>query len=286
MRFATLSAGDGPSLALVEGNDLIDFSLVDGAPTDLRSALAQGTDLAAVAAVARRSDAVRIPLAGAVLAPAVPRPGKVLCLGMNYRDHAAEGGHKPPEYPAVFMRGATSLGASGSTLAMPHNSEQLDYEAELAVVIGKGGYRIDADRALDHVFGYAAFNDLSVRDYQRKASQWTMGKNFDGTGILGPVIATADELPAGASGLAIASRLNGRIMQSSNTREMIFSVAEAIALISDVMTLEPGDVIAMGTPAGVGFAQTPPAWLRAGDEIVVEIEGLGEQRLHIATGPA
>jgi len=286
MRFATLSAGDGPSLALVEGNDLIDFSLVDGAPTDLRSALAQGTDLAAVAAVARRSDAVRIPLAGAVLAPAVPRPGKILCLGMNYRDHAAEGGHKPPEYPAVFMRGATSLGASGSTLATPHNSEQLDYEAELAVVIGKGGYRIDAARALDHVFGYAAFNDVSVRDYQRKASQWTMGKNFDGTGILGPVIATADELPAGASGLAIASRLNGRIMQSSNTREMIFSVAEAVALISDVMTLEPGDVIAMGTPAGVGFAQTPPAWLRAGDEIVVEIEGLGEQRLHIADGPA
>ena len=282
MRLTTYIASGVPRLALVEGDELLDLTVAaDGSPVDLRQALADNTDLAAMAASLRAGRAPRLALSGVTLAPVIPRPGKVICLGMNFRDHAAEGGHKPPEYPAIFMRSATSLGASGSVVPVPHNSEQLDYEAELAVVIGKGGRRIEASRALQHVFGYAAFNDISVRDYQRKSSQWTMGKNFDGTGILGPVVVTADELPAGASGLAITSRLNGAVMQSSNTREMIFGVAEAIALISDVMTLEPGDVLAMGTPAGVGFARTPPVWLKSGDEISVEIEGIGQQRVRI-----
>ncbi|MCR6669770.1 fumarylacetoacetate hydrolase family protein [Devosia ginsengisoli] len=198
---------------------------------------------------------------------------------MNYRDHAAEGGHPPPEYPAIFMRAATSLGADGATLAVPHNSCQLDYEAELAVIIGTRGHRIARTAALDHVFGYAVFNDISVRDFQKKSSQWTMGKNFDGTGILGPTLVTAERMCLrGAAGPAITSRLNGQTMQSSNTREMIFGVAEAIALISDVMTLEPGDIIAMGTPAGVGFAQTPPRWLTPGDEITIEISGMARNR--------
>jgi acylpyruvate hydrolase len=282
VRLTTYLASGVPRLALVEGDDLIDLSLAtDGSPVDLKQALRENTDLAAIAAGARAGLAPRLPLSEVSLAPVIPRPGKVICLGMNFRDHAAEGGHKPPEYPAIFMRGSTSLGASGSTVTFPHNSEQLDYEAELAVIIGNGGRRIEVSRALQHVFGYAAFNDISVRDYQRKSSQWTMGKNFDGTGIFGPLVVTADELPPGAEGLAITSRLNGAVMQSSNTREMIFGVAEAIALISDVMTLEPGDVIAMGTPAGVGFARTPPVWLRPGDEVSVEIEGIGQQSVRI-----
>jgi acylpyruvate hydrolase len=271
MKLATHLVDGAPRLTLVDGSDLIDFAHAgSSAPTDLRQALIDGYNLPAAAAWLRASAAPRTPLADVAFAPVVPRPGKMLCLGMNYRDHAAEGGHKPPDYPAIFMRSATSLGGHGSRLRMPHNSDQLDYEAELAVIVGKGGHRIPAGDALAHVFGYCVFNDVSVRDYQRRSSQWTMGKNFDATGILGPLVVTADELPPGASGLAIVSRLNGTTMQSSNTREMIFSVADAIALISDVMTLNPGDVIATGTPAGVGFAQSPPAWLRPGDEILVE----------------
>lgn len=284
MRLATHIVAGKPQLALVDGDDLIDFAFLGpDAPHDLREALSEVYPLDTAAIRLRASGAGRTALKDAVFAPVVPRPGKMLCLGMNYRDHAAEGGHAPPDYPAIFMRGATSLAGHGSTLRVPHNSVQLDYEAELAVIVGKGGRRITRERALEHVFGYCAFNDVSVRDYQRRASQWTMGKNFDASGILGPVIVTGDELPPGASGLAIATRLNGVTMQSSNTREMIFGVAEAIALISDVMTLEPGDVIALGTPAGVGFAQTPPRWLRDGDEVVVEIEGIGEQRLRIGS---
>jgi acylpyruvate hydrolase len=282
MRLATHITSGSPRLALVEDIYLIDFAQgFEGVPNDLRQALSDGIDLAAMATDLRASTARRVPLLEASFAPAIIQPGKIICLGMNYRDHAAEGGHLPPAYPAIFLRSSTSLGASGSRLAVPHNSEQLDYEAELAVIIGKRGYRIPATRALEHVFGYSVFNDISVRDFQKKSSQWTIGKNFDATGILGPTVVTADELPAGATGLAISSRLNGAVMQSSNTREMIVSVADAISLLSDVMTLEPGDVIAMGTPAGVGFARTPPVWLKPGDEISVEIEEIGQQRVQI-----
>lgn len=157
----------------------------------------------------------------------------------------------------------------------PLCSDKLDYEAELAIVIGKPGRNVREADALSHVFGYACFNDGSVRDYQRKSTQWTMGKNFDGTGPFGPDIVTADELPAGAAGLRIASRLNGQTMQNGNTRDMIFPVARTIALISEVMTLEPGDLIITGTPAGVGYARKPPVFLRPGDICEVEIEGIG-----------
>lgn len=282
MRLVTYLDAGTPRLALLADDELIDLGDSDGTPADLLSCLSKGLPMAALAA-ARAPRGKRRPFAGTRLAPVIPRPGKIVCLGMNYRDHAAEGGHPPPEYPAIFMRAATSLGADGATLAVPHNSCQLDYEAELAVIIGTRGHRIARTAALDHVFGYAVFNDISVRDFQKKSSQWTMGKNFDGTGILGPTLVTADELPPGAAGLAITSRLNGQTMQSSNTREMIFGVAEAIALISDVMTLEPGDIIAMGTPAGVGFAQTPPLWLTPGDEVTIEISGIGTQQIHISS---
>lgn len=210
------------------------------------------------------------------LLPMVPRPGKFVCLGLNYIDHAKEGGHHDlPAYPTLFIRGPTSLQAAGKPIPRPAFSDTLDYEAELAVVIGKGGKNISEDEALDHVAGYALFNDATVREYQRNTSQWTPGKNFDQTGAFGPELVTPDELPAGASGLRIQSRLNGRIMQDGNTRDMMFSVARTISLLSQIMTWEPGDVIAMGTPAGVGHARRPPVWMRDGDICEVEIEGIG-----------
>jgi 2-keto-4-pentenoate hydratase/2-oxohepta-3-ene-1,7-dioic acid hydratase in catechol pathway len=215
-----------------------------------------------------RPDAVR-------LLPPVSRPGKILCIGLNYHDHARETGHQPPAYPAVFMRGATSLVGPGAVLVRPRVSEQFDYEAELAVVIGRTARGISESDALDCVAGYSCFNDASLRDYQRKSQQWTMGKNFDATGAFGPDLVTPDELPAGASGLRVVTRVNGEILQDGNTADMIFSVPRIIAILAEVMTLEPGDVIITGTPAGVGTSRTPPRYLRDGDVCEVEIEGIG-----------
>jgi 2-keto-4-pentenoate hydratase/2-oxohepta-3-ene-1,7-dioic acid hydratase in catechol pathway len=209
------------------------------------------------------------------LLPPVPNPGKIICIGLNYRAHAIEGGNPIPDYPAVFMRCTTSLAAPGGAMIYPECSDKLDYEAELAVIIGKTARNVAAANALDHVAGYSCFNDGSVRDYQRKSTQWTMGKNFDGTGGFGPDLVTPDELPAGASGLRIVARLNGEIMQDSNTGDMIFDVATLIATLSEAMTLEPGDVIATGTPSGVGYARTPPVFMCLGDVTEIEIECIG-----------
>ena len=173
------------------------------------------------------------------------------------------------------MRGPGSLVAHGAPIVRPRVSEKLDYEAELAVVIGRRARHLSAANALDAVAGYSAFNDASVRDYQRKTSQWTIGKNFDGTGAFGPWLVTPDELPPGAAGLSIRSRLNGRVMQDANTRDFLWNVVEALVLITECMTLEPGDVIATGTPAGVGHARKPPVWMKAGDVCEIEIEGVG-----------
>lgn len=208
------------------------------------------------------------------LAP-VPHPGKIICIGLNYRAHAIEGGNSIPDYPAVFLRGSTSLADPDAAMILPECSDQLDYEAELAFVIGRTATDVSAESALDHVAGYSCFNDGSVRNYQRKSTQWTMGKNFDATGGFGPELVTPDELPAGASGLRLVSRLNGEVMQDSNTADMIFDVATLIAILSEAMTLEPGDVIATGTPSGVGYARTPPVFMRAGDRIEVEIDKIG-----------
>jgi 2-keto-4-pentenoate hydratase/2-oxohepta-3-ene-1,7-dioic acid hydratase in catechol pathway len=209
--------------------------------------------------------------------PALPlvEGARIICLGLNYAEHAKEGGREVPDYPGLFFRVDTSLIANGETVPMPSVSDRMDYEAELLVFIGKGGRSIEEARALEHVFGYGVFNDISLRDYQRKGAQWTPGKNFDQTGVVGEEIVTSDELPAGAAGLRIRSILNGEIMQDANTDMMIFPVARAIALISDFMTLKPGDLIATGTPSGVGYARTPPVWMKESDEIVVEIERVG-----------
>jgi 2-keto-4-pentenoate hydratase/2-oxohepta-3-ene-1,7-dioic acid hydratase in catechol pathway len=223
-------------------------------------------------------------MAGLPHAPLVPEPGKTICLGLNYFDHAKEGGRDKPDYPWFFFRGKSSLLGHGSPGIVPRVSSKFDYEAELAVVIGSRVPRhVGEVAALGHVFGYSCFNDMSVRDYQKRTPQWTIGKNFDATGGFGPVLVTADELAAGAKGLRIQSRLNGQVMQDANTDDMIFSVAETIALLSECLTLEPGDAIIMGTPAGVGQARTPPVWMKAGDSIEVEIERIGVLRNPIAS---
>lgn len=209
--------------------------------------------------------------------PALPiaNPEKVVCLGLNFVEHAKEGGYDIPTYPALFLRVNTSLVASDSPIILPNASETLDYEAELMVVIGKGGRHIPEASALEHVFGYTTFNDGSIRTYQRKTPQWTAGKNFDQTGAIGPAVVTTDDLPAGADGLQIQTRLNGEVMQNSTTSDMIFSVANTVATVSEIMTLRPGDMIAFGTPPGVGHARKPPVWMANGDVVEVEIEGIG-----------
>lgn len=277
MKFTTYLRDGAPRLALVDGDDLIDLNDANAkTPSDLRLALKAGVDLQAAGAASLKEEGKRVPLASVTLAPLVPEPGKIVCLGLNYYDHAKEGGREKPDYPWFFFRAASSLVAHGQPGLLPVVSSKFDYEAELAVVIGKTVPRHtkQAD-ALPYVFGYSCFNDMSVRDYQKRTPQWTIGKNFDATGGFGPHLVTADELAPGATGLRIRSLLNGQVMQDANTDDMIFSVAETIALLADVLTLEPGDVIVMGTPAGVGQARTPPVWMKAGDTIVIDIEKVG-----------
>ncbi|MGH8159904.1 MAG: fumarylacetoacetate hydrolase family protein [Rhodanobacter sp.] len=207
--------------------------------------------------------------------PPVPKPPKILCVGLNYDDHLEESGLKKPVYPEIFARFATSLIAHSEPIRMPRESAMLDYEAELAVVIGQGGRRINRGKALDHVAGYSLFNDATIRDFQLRTPQWTMGKNFDSTGAFGPWLVTPDALPPGAHGLHIQGRLNGQVMQNSSIDKLIFSVPALIEMISVAISLEPGDLIITGTPGGVGAARKPPVYMQQGDVFEVEIEGMG-----------
>jgi 2-keto-4-pentenoate hydratase/2-oxohepta-3-ene-1,7-dioic acid hydratase in catechol pathway len=276
MKFTTFHKNGQDRLGLIDGDQVIDLNQCQPqVNADLRLALKSGVDLAAAAKNALASTSERLPLSSLQLSPILPEPGKIICLGLNYFDHAKEGGRDKPEYPWFFLRSASSLLAPNADAMLPNVSERLDYEAELAVVIGKTVKHATMDNALDCVFGYSCFNDISVRDYQKKTPQWTIGKNFDQTGGFGPVLVTADELPPGAAGLKIQARLNGQVMQDANTRDMIWGVAETIKLLTECMTLEPGDLIIMGTPAGVGQARTPPVWMKSGDTVEIEIEQIG-----------
>lgn len=279
MKFTTYLRDGQPRLALVDGSNLIDLNDADPRlPSDLCVALRAGVDLNA-AARAVLPTGRRQPLDTVQLAPLVPQPGKTVCLGLNYFDHAKEGGRDKPDYPWFFLRAASSLIAHGEAGWVPRVSSRFDYEGELALVIGRTVPRhTPAADALQYVFGYSCFNDMSVRDYQKRTPQWTIGKNFDRTGGFGPHLVTADELPAGAKGLRLRTRLNGEVVQDANTDDMIFGVAETIALLAEVLTLEPGDVIVMGTPAGVGQARNPPIWMKAGDTVEVEIDRIGTLR--------
>ncbi|MGD9472435.1 MAG: fumarylacetoacetate hydrolase family protein [Novosphingobium sp.] len=239
---------------------------------DLDSHIAAGT-LAEAGAKAAAGESVDE--ASLTFLPPVRRPSKIICMGLNYRDHAEEAGLGIPEFPVLFARFPSSLIGHGAPIVLPKVSEQLDWEAELVAVLSRGGKNIAQADALSHVAGYSVFNDASIRDYQLRTPQWTAGKNFDDTGAFGPWLVTPDEVPAGASGLKIECRLNGQVMQSSNTGNLIFDVANTIALLSSFMTLEAGDVLVMGTPGGVGVVRDPQVWMKAGDVCEVEIEGIG-----------
>ena len=257
--------------------EFIDLSVAaPGLPKDMGALIAQAGGLEAARQAAAQAPAAAVrPLAGVRFLPVVPRPGKIVCLGLNYADHAKEGGHARPEYPSFFMRGATSMTGHLEPIIRPRASTKLDYEAELAVVVGKKARHLTKANALECVAGYSCFNDGSIRDYQRKTNQWTIGKNFDGSGPFGPWLVTPDELPPGAAGLRIQSRLNGKVMQDANTKDFLWDVVESLCIITECMTLEPGDVIITGTPAGVGYARTPPVWMAPGDVCEIEIEGIG-----------
>jgi acylpyruvate hydrolase len=265
-------------LGVRAGEEVVDLTIAaPQAPRSMTALLAAGPEaLQAVktAAAGAPRDAYR-PIAGLKRLPVNPTPSKILCLGVNYHDHAAEGGVAVTDLPPVFMRGASTLVGHGQPIVRPTVSNQLDWEAELAVIIGQRARHVSKADALSVVAGYSAFNDGSIRDYQLRTSQWTLGKNFDGTGGFGPELVTPDELPAGGSGLRIQSRLNGRIMQDSNTAKMIFGVAETIAELTQCLTLMPGDVIIMGTCAGVGLFHVPPLFMKPGDVCEIEIEGVG-----------
>jgi 2-keto-4-pentenoate hydratase/2-oxohepta-3-ene-1,7-dioic acid hydratase in catechol pathway len=278
MRLVAFDDAGKAKLGVLQGETVVDLGrAAPSLPHDLTGMIRAGSSaFAAASDAARQAKAdAHHPLKSLRFRPPTATAGKIICLGLNYVDHAAEGGHAKPEYPSIFLRCNTSLVAHGEAIWRPLASTKLDYEAELVAVIGKSARHVKTADALAYIAGYSCFNDASLRDYQRKTSQWTIGKNFERTGGFGPWFVTADEVPPGAAGLAIESRLNGRVMQKANTSDMLFPVAETVALMSECMTLEAGDLLVMGTPAGVGYARNPPVWMKDGDTIDIAIENVG-----------
>lgn len=280
MKIVGFNTNQGLHLGVVDGEEVIDLQAVDqNAPSDLGEWLRRGNgDLTAIKALADRAPpGARRPLAGLAYALPVARPGKVICLGVNYLEHVREThqGDTAEQFPTIFMRCQTSLLPHNQPIIRPLVSRMLDYEAEMVVVIGKRAKHLDVSNAISCVAGYSCCNEGSIREFQGKSTQWDMGKNFDRTGAFGPWMVTADELPPAGKGLKIQARLNGQVMQSDNTDNMIFPVAEAIAYVTQGMTLEPGDIILSGTPSGVGMARKPPVWMKHGDVAEIEIEGIG-----------
>jgi 2-keto-4-pentenoate hydratase/2-oxohepta-3-ene-1,7-dioic acid hydratase in catechol pathway len=288
MRFATLHTASGLRAAIRQDDVYIDLHATDAAfPPTLRQLLAGGSELLQHAARAgRRADAVRIPAASARLAAPIPDPQKIVCLGLNYRDHAAETNTPIPREPVLFSKYATALIGNGDAIVLPAVSKEVDFEAELVIVIGKRGRHITEAAAPGHVAGYMIGHDVSARDWQLKkdGKQWMVGKTFDTFAPVGPELVTADEVGDPRS-LGIRLRINGQTMQNSNTREMIFGVAAAIAYLSTVFTLEVGDLIFTGTPPGVGIARKPPVWLKANDVVEIEIDKLGILRNPVVAEP-
>jgi acylpyruvate hydrolase len=284
MKIVGFATNNGVRLGVVEGDTIVDLKAVDASvPDDLGEYLrASNGDVKPLAALAKKAPAAaRIPLAGLKFALPVARPGKIICLGLNYLDHVKEGPQKDniPKFQSIFFRMLTSLTPHLTPLMRPMKSIQLDYEAEMVVIIGKRAKHLTMQNAFDCIAGYTCANEGSVREYQRHTTQWGMGKNFDKTGSIGPWMVSADELPPGGKGLKIESRLNGNTMQSSNTDKFMFPVAESLVYLTEGMTLEPGDILLTGTPSGVGHARKPdPVWMKAGDTCEVEVEGIGVLR--------
>ncbi|WP_432283961.1 fumarylacetoacetate hydrolase family protein [Aminobacter sp. BA135] len=280
MRLCSYLHNGQAGYGVVVDDRVIDIGSVlgDRFPT-LASLLAADDFLDICRQAVRRSS--ELPLAGIELQAPIPNPGKIICVGLNYHDHMVETRHAPTQHPTLFARFADSQCAHGEPMLMPSVSTQFDFEAELAVVIGKSGRNIQADTALDHVAGYSCYNDGSVRDWQVHTSQFLPGKNFPATGAFGPFLVTSDEIPD-PQDLAISCRLNGETVQAARTSQMIHSVAQLIAYISRITPLAAGDVIVTGTPGGVGFARVPPLFMKAGDLVEVDIESVGLLRNQIA----
>ena len=284
MKIVGFEANNGLRLGVVEGDAVVDVQAVDASvPDDLGELLRRSNgDLKPLADLAKKALAsARRPLAGLKFGLPVARPGKIICLGLNYLDHVQEGPQRDniPKFPTIFFRVLTSMVPHLQPIVRPKVSHELDYEAEMMAIVGKRAKHLTLANAVDCLAGYSCGNEGSVREFQRHTTQWTMGKNFDRTGGFGPWMVSADELPRGAKGLKIMSRLNGKTMQSDNTSNMMFPLAETLTYLTQGMTLEPGDIIFTGTPSGVGFARKPEAvWMKAGDTIEIEIEGIGALR--------
>jgi acylpyruvate hydrolase len=276
VRLATIATPDGPRLHVRGRSGYVDAAEATGNPrlSSLQHVLETGS--AAMDALWPLQQAGGRPVAEADFGPAVPVPRRILCLGLNYGEHALEGGRAIPTWPDAFVRGADSMLGPYADLVKPALTERFDYEAELGIVIGAGGRYITAAKALDAIAGFVVVNDASARDWQRAATQWTAGKNFEGSMPIGPEVVTADEVDV--TDLAISSTLNGQVMQSARTSQMLVDVPSAVEFFSSFTRLAPGDVIATGTPGGVGYARTPPVFLQPGDVIEVTVEGVGTIR--------
>jgi 2-keto-4-pentenoate hydratase/2-oxohepta-3-ene-1,7-dioic acid hydratase in catechol pathway len=281
MRLATIDTWVGPRAVLQVGDSLIDIHATEpDLPGNVRLLLEGGPSvLQAVATLANRTDAVKTPMADARFQAPIVDPRKIICVGVNYKDHAAETGAAIPRDPILFSKYPTALIGHGEAIVLPKVSQEVDYEAELVIFVGKKGRHLTPANAVDHVAGYTVGHDVSARDWQLKkdGKQWMVGKTFDTFAPAGPVLVTKDEVPD-PQNLPIRLRLNGQVMQSSNTNQMIFGVADLLVYISQVVTLEPGDMIYTGTPPGVGIARKPPVYLKDGDVVEVDIEGLGVLR--------
>ena len=275
MRLVTYDAGDGGRAGVLEGDKVVDAWALLGEPHrgGLRELIAAGR-VEDLRARLGDSGSPSHPLAAVTLLTPIPDPEKIVCIGLNYRQHAAEVGAEPPAHPIVFAKYRNALAAPGATVTLPANSTKVDYEAEVAFVVGRRAKDVAEADALDHIAGYTLFNDLSARDLQGRTPQWMPGKIFDGSAPCGPALVTPDDAgPHGAIGISLT--LNGETMQDSSTEDLIFAIPELLADLSSLMTLEPGDIVATGTPPGVGMGRDPRVWLAAGDEIAIESPTLG-----------
>ena len=287
MRLLTFASNGGSRFGVEVPHGIIDVNAADPQlPASLLEYLqAADTFAPRLAALAAAPPAQHFAPAGAARLAPVQTPQKIICIGLNYRDHAAEVGLPVPEFVTAFAKYANGLIGDGAAIELPRQSEQVDYEAELVIVIGKRAKHVAAERAYEYVAGYTIMNDVSVRDYQTRTPQWMLGKTFDTHAPLGPVIVTADEIPDPQT-LGIRCSIDGELLQSSNTANLIFTVPFLIAELSSIMTLEPGDLIATGTPAGVGTSRRPKRWMRAGERVRVEIDTIGALENPIVAAPS
>jgi len=281
MRLATFSTAQGVSYGIVTAKGIVDLKRYIGNQyPDLLSLIAGNGYAEAAKQLGSAPDYKE---SDVTWLPVIPNPGKILCVGLNYQDHVVETGRDNTEQPAIFIRVAESQVGHKQPIIRPKESTHLDFEAEIAVIIGRAGRRISQKDSWSHIAGYSCYNDGSVRDWQRHTIQWTAGKNFPGTGGFGPWMVTADEIPPNTK-MTLSCRLNGERMQHATTEQMIFKIPKIIEYVSTWTTLQPGDVLVTGTPGGVGARRTPPVWMKPGDKVEIEIDKVGILENSIADG--